>query len=434
MTALNARCIALLAGFAVAAGAQPDDLLARAKRAMRQRLETTPNHACVLEIDRLVYDAGVRSRYRSKDLSRLEVAVADGRELFGWPGEASTQPTLNALLGPGLSSTGEFSVHGRAAFLEERSRIERLPEASQDATEGVGYQYRVPLEASRYVVAAKGGGVVAPYEGEFWVDAQSAELLQFDIRVPRPPPRSRLASIRSTVRYGVQDVNGVATWLPAEARIEVEAASGEGLTNLLRFQRCRAFQTESTIRFTAADADQTAAAAKPVAGVPAGVGLRTELISQLDSVDARAGDEIEMRLLQQANGPDGIILPEDAEIRARLRRLKIVDTTPSAAGKGRVDRIAALTLEVLEVRWADECAPLAATLERVESIPQMGRLDPGSVIPTRSALRARTYETAHQMSQKGSGSFVIHGDMFLVRRGARMRWKTEEPPDRPCAQ
>ncbi|MCB1018691.1 MAG: hypothetical protein KDC27_02130 [Acidobacteria bacterium] len=115
-----------------------DPTLERTKEAMRERLASTPNYTCVLEIDRSVYPGAATGRFRSKELARLEVSVVGGRENFAWPGESTTQELLEKLLGPGLSSTGEFSAHGRSTFLDPRSRIERLPEDRQKEAGQVG--------------------------------------------------------------------------------------------------------------------------------------------------------------------------------------------------------------------------------------------------------------------------------------------------------
>ena len=80
-----ARLIWLLV---LAAPLAADDLLDRARRNFAARLDRTPNFTCVLEIERAVYPNARSDRFRSRDRTRLEVSVVDGRELFAWPGEA----------------------------------------------------------------------------------------------------------------------------------------------------------------------------------------------------------------------------------------------------------------------------------------------------------------------------------------------------------
>ncbi|MCB9383708.1 MAG: hypothetical protein H6509_03765 [Bryobacterales bacterium] len=410
-----------------------DPTLERAKEAMRERLASTPNYTCVLEIDRSVYPGAATGRFRSKELARLEVSVVGGRENFAWPGESTTQELLEKLLGPGLSSTGEFSAHGRSTFLDPRSRIERLPEDRQKEAGQVGYSYRVPLEASRYVVAGGEKGARSEYEGEFWVERESGQLVRFDVRVPQAPETSGVRRIASFVLYEQRQVSGRAVWLPSEAQIVVESAAGRSFRNDLRFLDCRAFQAEATIRFDDADAGASEDSG-PVrhADAPAGLELAMELGTGFDSESARAGDPFEAQLLRAAPEKGEAVLPKGARVSGRVRRLAVID---GGTGRG-ARRVTTFTLELLDVRWPGYCAPVSATLVMVDKIPRMAPVNPdGLQLPKAffNSDRALGFRTAARLSATGEGTFVVLGEKYTIPPGARMRWRTEAQPEGACA-
>ena len=412
--------------------AQGDDaLLERARHAMRARLANTPNYTCVLEIDRSRYAKERPGRYAAKELARLEISVVGGREQFAWPGEASTKESIEDLLGPGLSSTGEFSAHGRSTLLDERSTVERLPAALQTETGLAGFEYSVPLEASRYAVAGGKSRSFAPYEGELWVDEDSGELVRFEVRVPKPPAKSGVQRIDSNVRYELREVSGQSAWLPSRARIAVKASTGEEFRNDLRFLDCRAFRAESSIRFDdeALDSTDSSGVAHSVV-VPQGLDLEIEIQTAFNSDHVRAGDPFEASLLRAPR--EGGVIPKGASVSGRVRRLALMD-----GGRGRgARRVAMMTLELSELRWKGYCGRLSATLRAVEKIPKMAPVHPnGLQMPPAffKSERALGFRSTPRMSKPGSGTFVVLGDLYEIPSGARMRWLTETAPAATCA-
>ena len=403
---------------------------------MRERLANTPNYTCVLEIDRTQPSRGRAARSPSTEIARLEIGVVGGREHFAWPGDRSTQSSLEDLLGPGLSSTGEFSAHGRSTFLDPRSTIERLPDERQTEAGLTGYAYRVPLAASRYAVSTGEKNTMAAYEGELWLRPDSGELERFEVRVPAPPPGSGLQRIDSLVEYAPREVSGRPAWLPARARIEVQSTAGRVFRNDLRFLDCRAFQADSTIRFDEASLEAVKAAG-PVSNavVPPGLELRIELQTAFDSEHARAGDRFEARLLEEV-GNASLALPEGASVAGRIRRLALMSLGASRGPGRQTRRVATLTLELLEVSWNGRCGRLTGTLEAIEKIPKMVAVNPDALQLPQSfynSTRALGYRSSRRMSAKGFGTFVLLGDVYRIPQGARMRWRTEEPPAEPCA-
>ena len=108
---------------------------------------------------------------------------------------------------------------------------------------------------------------------------------------------------------------------------------------------------------------------------------------------------------------------------------------PAARG-WQAKHIASFTVELLEVSWDGHCGRLAATLHSLEKIPKMAPVHTDGLRPPPAFFkseRALGYRSTPRMSKQGSGVFVILGDRYEIPAGARMRWKTEEPPLEPCA-
>lgn len=395
---------------------------------MAERLRAAADFTCVLEVERTTFASPAAKRFLTHEAARLEVSVVDGRELFAWPGDAFEERPLTDLLGPGLASTGEFSSHGRTTFTDPRTRIERIPEAPEPGR--VAYRYAVERTASRYVLANETGNVLTSYEGVFHVDEETAQVTRFEVHVPQPPTGTGLARIANTIDYVRVDVGGRSTWLPSEARIEVEAAQGPVARNRLAFRSCRSYQSETTISFGGAEQDAVEEAGETVNRflIPEGVDLRIAQTSSLSSDRAWAGDRFDAELYRPAKLPGGETIPKGAKVRGRVVGLRTTDVTEEISMKDRVQRTTAVTLKLNELRWSGRCAPIGATLELVQRIPQMARVSPGGVAVSGRLLsasnRAAVYETAPQMSSPGSGSFVVFGEFYLIREGTRMQWNT----------
>ena len=82
------RLLGVLCGSPLLLSAQlaPDvALLARIRTHMLETLERQPNYTCVETVERSRRAAAAR-RFQLQDTLRLEVALVEGHEMFGWPG------------------------------------------------------------------------------------------------------------------------------------------------------------------------------------------------------------------------------------------------------------------------------------------------------------------------------------------------------------
>ena len=431
-----ARGLALLL-LLPSAALSSDELLERAKRNMVERLDTALNFTCQLEVERAVYPNAAASRFLSRDRSRLEVGVVEGRELFAWPGDQFKDRPLTDFFGPGIATTGEFSQHGGAIFTDSRVEIERSADDSQEKR--VAYNFRVAAEDSEYVLSSGDESFTAGYEGTFYVDEASAQVLRLELHVPRPPSSSGLTRVGTEIDYGRSSLGSAVAWLPVKALIEVETAGGTVARNRLAFRDCRSFQVDTSLRFDARD--ELAPAVKSAADlvvIPAGLDLPLELSSAIGSDFSWAGDRFTAIVYKHVKSEGEIVLPKGAQVRGRLVGLETINATLGPKSKNIVQWMTVISLALTEVRWDSRCAPLTATMRLVERIPVMSRIDPSGASDYNDARistnQARTYDTRTRLSQPGLGTFVVHGELYLIRKGMRMRWTVEPSSGNPCRE
>lgn len=429
------RLALLVSLSAVATPCAADELLDRARSNFARRLEQTPSFTCVLEIEREVFAGASDPWFDSRDRARLEVSVVDGLELFAWPGDSFKERPLTDFLGPGVASTGEFSLHGRTVLTDGRTSIEGpVGEPEQGL---VRYRFRVPVDASRYVVMSTQGPVASSYEGDFWIDESTAEVVRLELRVGGLPASVGVRRSASSVEFGKARVGDQQAWLPLRSELEVESVQGPVARNKMTFSSCRAYATEATITFgeEAEDAQQVTSAAEAWA-IPEGLDLRVELRDDISSDRAWAGDSFTAEVYRDVKKGGEVLLAKGDRVGGRVVRIETVDTTPSAANTGRIRRLTAISLMLDEIRRDGRCAPLAATLKLVERMPLMGRISPGGGADidrsSYSTNRAATYDTAPQMSEPGFGTFIVHGELYMVRKGTRMRWTTTTAAEQSC--
>lgn len=394
------------------------ELLDRVRSNFGHRLQQAEDSVCMMEIEREVFSDASDPWFDSRDRTRLEISVADGRELLSWEGEQPEDRPLTDFIGAGLGSTGRLTRRGRTVLTDDRTRIERpIRTAAQGLLQ---YRYQVPVEASRYVVMSAQGPLATAYEGDFWVDESTAQVVRIEVRIPHLPESVGVRRMISSVEYEEVEFDGLRGWFPARSEVEVESAQGPVARNRARFFGCRR-------RLASAPVGEKAARGEPWR-IPEGLDFVAELRDSISSDRSWAGDRFTALVVKDAKQDGKVVLRKGDELRGRIVRLETVDTTTAAARTGDIRRMTAISLKLDEVRRQGRCAPIAATLKLVERLPVMTRVSPGGRAEVNAAAystnRAATYDTGPQMSTPGFGTFIVHGELYLVREGARMRWTT----------
>src|ERR1044071_8903113 len=107
--------IPVLAGFCCFA-ADDGDLLPRIRDHMRGYLARLPDYTCRVTIERSGR-RNARTAFELTDRLRLEIAYANGREYYAWPGDDRFENGIDGLPHRGLVSEGSWALHARKLFL-----------------------------------------------------------------------------------------------------------------------------------------------------------------------------------------------------------------------------------------------------------------------------------------------------------------------------
>ena len=206
---------------AIAVHAAPDDdpkpahIRVRAKPP--EHAARVPNHPCVETISRDWYAQAVTTPPRScddllgrrkragvgtlvklttTDRLRLDVAIADGHEIFSWAGAARFEDReIDEIVPPGAISTGPFAAMLLGIFQIRDPMFAFEGETTQEGRRLMEYSFTVPEEESHSKVKAGKTWLITGYTGTLVVDPLTAELVRLTVRTaksfPRPPTSAR---------------------------------------------------------------------------------------------------------------------------------------------------------------------------------------------------------------------------------------------------
>ncbi len=260
------------------------------------------------------------------DRVRLEVTVAEGRELHSWPG-ATRFDTRNVddLIRDGPVSTGSFGAYLTSIF--DRPGVTFQYTGQKTAPRGPVYEYhyRVPLASSRYEVKAGGVWVPVAYDGDFWIDPQSLELERLTVRAPDPPPGAAFCSAATTLDYQTVRMGDGNVLMPQQAQLEIVRLGGQESRNVIAFSSCREYHAESELVF---DVPAEEGAAGPRArgrvALPIGLPVTLALDNAIDTDTAAAGDPISAKVVKPVRkaGSNEELIPAGAIARGRIRRIE----------------------------------------------------------------------------------------------------------------
>jgi len=121
----------------------------------------------------------------AEDRLRLEVAVADGKEIDSWASANSFDSrSIHDVVSTGPTSTGAFGTALVDIFENPGAHYTFLGQANRDSRVVFLYAFEVPLDASHSSVKLASGWRQTAYRGSFEIDAATA-FLREDRRRPR---------------------------------------------------------------------------------------------------------------------------------------------------------------------------------------------------------------------------------------------------------
>jgi hypothetical protein len=430
---MRALLAVLLALPLCAADEDPTDVLIRLRDQILAHSRRVPNHTCVETVSRERYEAAEQStatcdaivarsrqpgaanrlRLSTTDRLRLDVALADAREIYSWAGAPRFEGDLDELITDGAIGTGPFAASLLSLFEARDPRFVFEGQTMADVRRVFEYSFHVSKEESHYRVKTPGDWVTTGYTGTLLVDPETAELVRLGIRTDELPPATTLCESQSTLEFGMVRLSTQDYLLPRVTHQHFLARDGSEHRNTITFSACREYLGESVVSFDGhppvAEPDAHSAATPPE--IPAGLPVSIELTTALDPESA-AGDRLQGRLLRDVADPvrHAVVLPEGARVEGRLMRVEVHHPAPPEFS-------IALRWETVEIDGVK--LPLSLRPSRQVSVAgaaAKGMLHPRGILIELPRPGEERYQTYH-----------FPGSRVALYSGFRTEWLTARP-------
>jgi len=293
------RCI--IAGLAAACltYAQQPSVLPQIQARMIENLSRLPNYTCAQTTVRSVR-RGSNRPFELMDTLRLEVALVEGKELFGWPGSNRiTESDLTKLIGTGGAlGNGNFGLLAKGVFLSRSTAFTFKGETVRDGHRALQFDYKVPQPASGYHLKVDRNDAVVGYHGSFWANAETLDLTRLEIYADNIPADLGLAAVSDAMDYARVTIGESDFLLPKSAELNMASASGLADHNRTRFHECHQYAGESVLSFIEAPESVPDAVVAPPAEIAlpddfqVGVRLETPV-----TTESAIGDVVQVKLL-----------------------------------------------------------------------------------------------------------------------------------------
>jgi len=322
-------------------------------------------------------------RLLSADRANLDVMLAEGTELFSWPGgHRFDAANPGDLLASGMAGSGDF-----ASFLIDIFSLGRVTFQYQGACGDscISFGYDVPVEASHYVLETPFDKVTVAYHGTFDVDTRTADLVRMMILpVDLRNKLKDVCAIRTRMTYARMTMQSVEFMIPAETEKGLLLRDGSYFENRISYESCQQYKSESVLTFgdDSPNANSTHRPKAPPAPPLAGTELQLRLVSKINSETDSAGDALEATLLHGIPNTQGQMIAAGTIVRGHVAQLQ---------------RLYAPRKEIIVAIRFDTIV-LGDTPVRL------------------------TLEPTGKRDQRGRGVFVFPGDRVVVSRYWVSRW------------
>ena len=325
MPTLQAALLLSLLAMQAGPAESPAELLAHIRHHMADNLARLPNYTCRETIERTWGEAGAR-HLNLVDRLRLEVAYVQGGELYAWPGAASFDDrSIGDLVGGGgATSTGSFAMHARAVFTSSAPSFTWGGEERRESQRVVRFNFQVPLAKSHYAIQTGDHPVVVAYDGFFEANADTLDPIRLRVEASGLPAELKLRSAGETMEYGQSRIGDSEFLLPVSSELEMVAVNGREDSNRTRFDACKEYSGESTVRFDVDAAAAEGGAAATAIELPPGLTIESSMRDAIDESKSARGDLVHIVVTSPVKRAGAVVVPKGAVITARLSRIQTV--------------------------------------------------------------------------------------------------------------
>jgi hypothetical protein len=393
-------------------------LLAHVRAHVREVFAHLPNYTCLETIERFSRSS-TEERVKLVDGVGMEVLYTGGAELYAAPGASRFQgENPVAFIGAGLMSTGAFALHLKAVLLNDKAQLTWRGEEPLEGRRTARWDFVVSRFDSGLTIHAAGGGS-AGIQGSVWADPATLDILRLEDHAYDFPPFLPVKAATTIVNYARMRVGQDVVMLPQEGIVSVLTTSNSDAEdrNLFAFTHCRAFGSQSSIKF-----DAVTPAAEPPKMMSGSADAATILPAELEvpvlleapvTGTAAVGDPVEGKIPADIVKSGKVLIPRGAVAHGRIRRLQQVYQNGQYFAVG---------LEFTELEAGSERFQFYADLTKVDRIP-------GFQWTLRRTGSSDAINQAESMKLPGVGSFYIRGDSLLLPAGFKMVWKTRSPAE-----
>jgi hypothetical protein len=261
------------------------------------------------------------------DRMRLDVAVADKREIHAWSGGMRLSDEDARRLandGPIGIGSGDFSGFVASIF-SGPAKVQYVGKHIAEGRTLFDYTFEVTAEDSQFKMSADPEALNIAYGGSFILDAQAADIVELTVHTAELPEKTGGCQLQSEMKYHRHTIDSNQVLIPQETRLLwIDRLGGEAL-DTTSYQDCREFSPEAQLRFGTAKNAATlgslgASPAPPAISIAPGLPIDCRILTRIDSETAAAGDPVEGVLrspIRVKNGP--ILAPKGARVHGRLR-------------------------------------------------------------------------------------------------------------------
>jgi hypothetical protein len=413
-----ARLISILCLACGAATAQtPAEWIEKIRKHVAENLRQLPNYTCGVTIGRSFREAN-KKKFSLLDTIKLDVAFIEGRELYAWPGSSKFEerPITKMVSGKGAIGSGTFALHARHLFTRGGITFFYRGVAEWHGRQAVHFDFDVPQKSSAFVIQDGTHSAVAPYQGSFWADATTLDLLHLEISADRIPAPVKVTAVREAVDYGKLSTAEMEFAIPAAAETTLLSPAGEA-RNVTRFERCRQYSAGSVISFEDPPPETAVPQGPREIEIPAGLPVEMTLETAFDA-RTPLGDPVTARLGKPLRDKQGAgLLPKGATLRGRISRL---ERRQAARFEYLVVGLVFETVEAdgLRARFTARLEEAGIPTGGEYHVPFSKRPQTGPNVWT--SLRHQT-----EPPQPNEGVFFVRTSGLRIGSGLRLVWRTE---------
>ncbi len=299
-------------------------LLAHIRQRMIANLKRAPNYTCIETVERS-HRSVSSHKLQLMDTIRLEVALVDGKEMFGWPGAKKFENTdlRDIVGGGGAIANGDFALHARAIFGSGAPAFEYRGTGETAGRPWVRFDYHVAVQQSGFELRAGDLSATVAHHGSFDADPASLDVERIDVIADDIPAALGIRRTVDHLEYARVQIGGSEFLLPSASDLTMLNWDGAEFRNQVHFSSCRQFSGESVLSFGDAPASSADAPARVEdIELPPDLDLTIVLIDDIDLAKAAIGDPVRARLQNDLKSKGHVLIPKNATVTGRLTRLE----------------------------------------------------------------------------------------------------------------